>query len=69
MRGEHKKSGLTSDEALTRVLEQLEQNGQVLRNPYNICVNLVCSGFSWVKNRRRYDTKRKKWSCKKVGDS
>ena len=44
VRGEHKKSGLTS-EALTRVLEQLEQNGQVLQIPHIICNNLVYSSF------------------------
>ena len=40
VRGELKKSGLGS-EAITRVLRLLEQNGQVLRNPYNICKILV----------------------------
>ena len=44
VRGEHKKSGLTS-EALTRVLEQLEQNGQVIQIPHIICNNLVYSSF------------------------
>ena len=38
------KSGLAS-EALTRVLEHLEQNGQVLQNPHEISVNLAYSRF------------------------
>ena len=38
------KSGLAS-EALTRVLEHLEQNGQVLQNPHEISVNLAYSKF------------------------
>ena len=49
IRGELKKSGLAS-EAITRVLRQLEQNGQVLRNPYNICKILVYSSFGYVEN-------------------
>ena len=49
LRGELKKSGLGS-EAITRVLRQLEQNGQVLRNPYNICKILVYSSFGYVEN-------------------
>ena len=49
LRGELKKSGLAS-EAITRVLRQLEQNGQVLRNPYNICKILVYSSFGYVEN-------------------
>ena len=44
IRGELKKSGLAS-EVITRVLRQLEQNGQVLRNPYNICKILVYSSL------------------------
>ena len=43
------KSGLAS-EAITRVLRQLEQNSQVLRNPYNICKILVYSSFGYVEN-------------------
>ena len=43
------KSGLSS-EAITRVPGQLEQNGQVLRIPYKICVNLVYSSFGYVEN-------------------
>ena len=43
------KSGL-APEAVTRVLRQLEQNGQVLRNPYNICKILVYSSFGYVEN-------------------
>ena len=38
------KSGLAS-EAVTRDIEQLEQNGQVLRIPHIICNNLVYSSF------------------------
>ena len=34
---------------ITRVLRQLEQNGQVLRNPYNICKILVYSSFGKLK--------------------
>ena len=49
VRGGQKKSGLAS-EAITRVLRQLEQNGQVLRNPYNICKILVYSSFGYVEN-------------------
>ena len=43
------KSGLAS-EAITRVPGQLEQNGQVLRIPYNICFNLVYIRFLCVEN-------------------
>ena len=40
LRGDQKKGGLASA-AVTCVLEQLEQHGQFLRNPYNICIYLV----------------------------
>ena len=49
LRSEAWKSGLAS-EAITRVPGQLEQNGQVLRIPYKICVNLVYSSFGYVEN-------------------
>ena len=47
--GDKNKSGLAS-EAVTRVLEQLEQNGKVLQIPYKICKNLTYISILWVKN-------------------
>ena len=47
VRGGQKKSGLAS-EAISRILRQLEENGQVVRNPYNICKILVYSSFGYV---------------------
>ena len=49
LRSEAWKSGLAS-EAITRVPGQLEQNGQVLRIPYNICLNLVYIRVLCVEN-------------------
>ena len=60
-----KKKWLAS-EALTRVQEQLEQNGQFLRIPYNICINLVYSSFFYLENWRRYEPKCKKIDCAKM---
>ena len=59
LRGVPKKSGLAS-EPITRVLEQVSKNCQVLLNPHNICVNLVYSSFFKLENQRRYDVRRKK---------
>ena len=44
LRGVPKKSGLAS-EPVTLDPEQLELNGQILRIPHIICVNLVYSSF------------------------
>ena len=49
VRGCAKKSGLAS-EALTRVQEQLEQNGQFLQIPYKNSVILVYSSFFYLEN-------------------
>ena len=49
IRSETWKSGLAS-EAITQVPRQLEQNGQVLRIPYNICLNLVYIRVLCVEN-------------------
>ena len=49
VRGDRKKSGLAS-ELITRVLEQLEPNGQVLRIADNICNILVYIRFLYVEN-------------------
>ena len=59
LRGVPKKTGLAS-EPITRVLEQVSKNGQVLLNPHNICFNLVYSSFFKLEYQRRYDVKRKK---------
>ena len=49
LRGDKKKSGLAS-EAVTRVLVQLEPNGQILRIADNICNILVYIRFLYVEN-------------------
>ena len=59
VRSEAWKSGLAS-ETITRVPGQLEQNGQVLQIPHNICNNLVYIRFLYVENLRRNRQKRKK---------
>ena len=64
LRGVPKKTGLAS-EPITRVLEQVSKNGQVLLNPHNICVNLVYSSFFQLENQRRYGAKHKKMVLEK----
>ena len=64
-KGVCKKSGLAS-EALTRVKEQLEQNGPFLQIPYNNCVILVYSSFFYLENCRRYEPKCKKMDRDKM---
>ena len=64
LRGDQKKSGLASA-AVTRVLEQLDQNGQFLRNPYNICINWYLVAFCSLTIEGDMDTKVKKWTLTK----
>ena len=49
IRGGAKKSGLAS-EVITRVVGKLELNGQVLRIPCLISVNLMYSSLYYVEN-------------------
>ena len=66
-KGVCKKSGLAS-EALTRVKEQLEQNGPFLQIPYNNCVILVYSSFSTLKIAGDMNRNVKKWIVTKWTD-
>ena len=60
-----KKSGPAS-EALTRVQEELEQNGQFLQIPLKNSVILVYSSFFYLENWRRYEPKCKKMDHDKM---